>query len=198
MPELISQRKFADLVQVSEASIRKAIEKGYIVQGSVTKENGSKAIDYVVALAEWNNSPAGIKAAGKGLPASRYISKKESKDPAGKKETTTPFKTPAFDPAAAAAKKEIIDIKLNSEKIRHARDQFELQKQVGNFVDRKKTDEALFEYGKQFRENMENMPARYTSLIRGAATDSEAEDIFMGAVHEALRAWSTPPDLTAY
>jgi len=193
----ISQRKFADLVGFSEATIRKAIEKGYIQQGSITDENGKKAIDYDVAIVEWNNSPAGLKSAGKGTKALEDLPKKGVKD-SEKKASGHTYKAPPVDPEAQKKKSEIIDLKLDSEKLRKARDQFEFQKQIGNFVNKQATDAALFDFGKLLRENILNMPPRYTVLIRNAASDSAGEDIFMEACEEALRALSTPPDLTKY
>ena len=193
--ELISQREFGRRVGVSEGMIRKAIDNGWIIQGCTTRPSGTPAINYEVALAEWNASPGGIKAAAKNTEAAGTI---KTKTPDSKAPPAPETKIPLLDPAIAADKKQIIEDKKFSTRLLLQRQALELQKAQGKLVDREATDKQLFEFGQSITENLLTLPNRTVDLIRGAPDRHTAVTIFTNELKTALRGLAQPPDLSKY
>lgn len=195
--ELISQREFSRRIGVSEGSVRKAIEALYIVNGRVTRDNGTPAIDYETALAEWNASPAGLKSADK-TPQIRIKTPVAGKNSAesGQKEADTQVKNPVFNPELMAEKQNMMARRSKSMEISTARAALALQKEQQKVVDKDKSYAAFFEFGKGLRENLLTLPTRLTALMRAAATDHEAAAIMSRGIEDILQSCTAPPDLT--
>lgn len=204
MAEIISQREFGRRIEVSEASVRKAITAGYIVQGSVPKENGGRAISYEIALHEWNNSPAGLKAAVKNMstgspdgPVKQRVTVLSSgPDNQNVTEDLSQAKLPIFDPALAESKKAILEDKRTSSRISMQRQALQLQKEMNKLVDKDRTEGSLFEFGKAIRENIMQVSSRCIDRIRAAADNNEAKNILDEELKTSLRLLASPPDLS--
>jgi hypothetical protein len=201
---VISQREFARRVGVSEATIRKGIDAGWIINGRTTRPSGTPAIDYETALQEWNNSPGGLQAAAKGNKlAAPGADKKPAAEVPQKETTTNATAAPAvnkdvfFDPEILAKKRKILSEKEQSSTISRQRQQLALQKELGLLVSKDKVDSALFEFGKSVRENLLVLPNRLTALIRSAPSDQEGQRIFYDGLVSMLKILTNPPDLSA-
>lgn len=188
MPEIISQREFARRVNVSEGMIRKAIspDYGWISKGRTTTESGRPALDYEMALDEWNKSPGGLKSPGI-LPQKATTKVKDTAE----KEVKTTIQLPEVP----AEKLEMMAKRNRSIDISTARAALQLQKEQDKLVDKDKSYAAWFEFGKMLRENIMILPARLTALIRSAPSDQEGQEIFANGIEDALRNLTTPPDL---
>lgn len=208
MDEIISQREFSRRIGVSEATVRKAIEAGYIMEGRTTRPSGLPAINYETALAEWNNSPAGLQAEEK-RTVKAPVTKTTTPKPAGAKDTSgqpedkimepgAGGKKIFYDPEIMASKKEILEDKKNSVKIRTQRDALELAKAMGKLVEKSHVESALFEFGKGLRDNLTTIPDRYIDDIRNAPDRHTAHEILLNGINEALRLLASPPDLTRH
>jgi hypothetical protein len=200
--EIISQREFSRRVDVSEGTIRKAIEAGWIINGCTTRASGLPAINYEIALEEWEKSPGGLQAAEKRTLKGEIRKKTPVPDVT---KSTAPAdappspKLPIYDAEAAEIKKNIIKEKSITAKIQQQKQALELQKILGKLVDKDKVEGELFNFGKGIRENLTRVPDRYIDEIRNAPDRHTAYQILLNGINEALRSLSSPPDLsTAY
>ena len=199
--EVISQREFGRRLNVSEGTVRKAIDAGYIVQGRITKDSGKPALIYEIALQEWNNSPAGLQAEEKRKgPAptpkvtttvKNFVQTKSESQPDQK---AGPVK-PIFDPEAAAAKKEILKDKQTQVKLRIQKEALELQRLTKKLVDKEIVYRELFEFGKSIRDNIMTVPDRCIDELRNAKSRHEAHKILTDYLTEALRSLSATPNI---
>lgn len=196
--EIVSYREFARRVDISEASVRNAVKRGWIVQGVVTRDSGRPALDYQVALNEWTASPAGAQAARKNTsPKSAYIPK-IPKSPAGKleKEDTASrtSRMNVVDPELMRAKKDMLDNQTAMSKLDLQLKAIETQRKLGKLVDKETVYKELFEFGKVLREALTAIPDRIIDDILAAPDRASSHSILDQAIRTTLETITTPPE----
>lgn len=164
--EKISLRGFAELVDVSDTSIRKAIKAGRITEKSVTsnEKNGRPMLFKQMALKDWKDSGSGLI--------------KEIVN-SGPKDKVQPL---GGDPAlitTAEAKRQtaIYESKLKG---------LDLAERQKILVPRQKVFEELFAFGTEIKNSLLRIPDKYLDLIFSAKDRTEANEILQAAIYETL------------
>lgn len=176
--ERISLRAFGRLpeVNVSDTSIRKAIDAGRITPEAVTVHptNGRPMLFKEKALKDW-------KIAGGGLAKELYSAKVEKVEADAKSSFTAKHTAPVPEGqmtiTEARRRKAVYEADLKG---------LELARERGLLVSKSKVFEQLFAFAVEIKNGLETMPDKYLDLMLAAPDRGDANLIFKNAINEVL------------
>jgi biotin operon repressor len=176
--ELLSQRKYADLLGVSHTAIAKAIKAGYINQGW---DQVSKKINVAVANDEWGNSIM-EKAKNEKEKTDQSISFDSSHLP---QDANTAL-TGTISIADARRLKETYNAEIA---------RIEALRLQGLYVEKAAVYKQLFEFAKQIRVDMQSIPNRIVDSILDTKDRFTIQQIISQEINDVLGKLSKPPEL---
>lgn len=172
--EKIPIREFARRLNIHEATVRKAIRTGKIVDGIVMTETGKPMIVPEVAMVEWGRAYNPNYQRDPELHAK--LDAAASSEPAPAKK----------DPEVIQANRSIAELKRLTSEVRLQKEAIELRKLKGELVEKSAVYSSLFSMGQEIRATFEMIPDRIIDDILASGTRNAAHEVLTVAISEAL------------
>lgn len=196
-------REYARLLGISDTSVHKAINAGYITESSwVLDAKGRKLIIASRANAEWkeNYNPTRSQLTKAGKPFTFDIEQpSEPPEPASAppvqpaappQQRTAPPTPPIEEIGGAVADMSVAKLKQISEKLKIAKAQIELKELQGTLVPKKEVYDAFFTFGQEMRQTLLAIPDRIIDELLATPERALAHNILTDAIVKALESLS--------
>lgn len=202
MAQLVSYRKFADMVGVSDTAVRKAIAAGYIVNGVIGLDTKRPKIDVDVACAEWGKPLIGtndpppekgpviqgtLKRKPKPVVVPVDVDDEDDDDP---EDDDDLIETPT-DEKTSAAVMTMVEAKRQEAVLKAKKLQIQIAEMEGRLVDKEAVYKKLFEKGQTIRSAILSIPDRISANLLACKSVTEANNLLTEELILALEKLST-------
>jgi hypothetical protein len=192
-------REYARTLGISDTSVHKAINAGYITESSwVLDAKGRKLIIASRANAEWkenyNPTRSQLTKAGKSFtfdveqPSAPPESEPPAQPSAPPQQRSAP--PPMEEIGGAVGDMSVAKLKQISEKLKIAKAQIELKELQGTLVPKKEVYDAFFTFGQEMRQTLMAIPDRIIDEILATPERALAHNILTDAIVKALASLS--------
>jgi hypothetical protein len=192
-------REYARTLGISDTSVHKAINAGYITESSwVLDAKGRKLIIASRANAEWkenyNPTRSQLTKAGKSFtfdveqPSAPPVSEPPAQPAAPPQQRSAP--PPIEEIGGAVGDMSVAKLKQISEKLKIAKAQIELKELQGTLVPKKEVYDAFFTFGQEMRQTLMAIPDRIIDEILATPERALAHNILTDAIVKALASLS--------
>lgn len=196
-------REYARSLGISDTSVHKAINAGYITSASwVLDAKGKKLIVASKANAEWkhnyNPTRSQLTKSGKSFtfdverPSEAPAAASEAPAPvsAQTQQATAPPPAPPVEDEGVGKNMSVAQLKQLHEKLKIAKLQTELKEYQGTLVPKKDVYDAFFTFGQEMRQSLMAIPDRVIDDILATPERALAHNILTDAIVKALESLS--------